>query len=405
MTDTWTGTSQQTLALVGIELPQQLEALMDWVAAYDAHEALWALALVVAGFLAGRLLASLCLKLLSRAASKTRSLLDDAVIEHLAAPLRVGLPLLLVRGLLPLVELPRATLAWLARQPWGFAVLALPLLAASAAYPNGILAPAGDFLPEWNEWLYHGCFFAFGLMLHGRQAELFAQFQRHWAGYAVAGLACYLIATAVNLRQGPVLLTAYAYHCISWLWSFAAIGLALRLVPSRHAVLGYLSDSAYWVYLLHYPLTILFGALLFEQPLSALAKMAINIAATTLVCLGSYELFVRHGAISQLLNGKRHPRRGRERSREHWVEEPRLVVEVLSRSTQKHDMTGELAFHRSFASIDEILLVRFDRRWCELWQRVGAHWSITDHAGSAELPLRITTAPIPLDEIYTPLEL
>lgn len=223
-------------------------------------------------------------------------------------------------------RLPRAwfapmesTLAWLARQPWGFAVLALPLLAASAAYPNGILAPAGDFLPEWNEWLYHGCFFAFGLMLHGRQAELFAQFQRHWAGYAVAGLACYLIATAVNLRQGPVLLTAYAYHCISWLWSFAAIGLALRLVPSRHAVLGYLSDSAYWVYLLHYPLTILFGALLFEQPLSALAKMAINIAATTLVCLGSYELFVRHGAISQLLNGKRHPRRGRERSREHGV--------------------------------------------------------------------------------------
>jgi glucans biosynthesis protein C len=223
-------------------------------------------------------------------------------------------------------RLPRAwfapmesTLAWLARQPWGFAVLALPLLAASAAYPNGILAPAGDFLPEWNEWLYHGCFFAFGLMLHGRQAELFAQFQRHWAGYAVAGLACYLIATSVNLRQGPVLLTAYAYHCISWLWSFAAIGLALRLVPSRHAVLGYLSDSAYWVYLLHYPLTILFGALLFEQPLSALAKMAINIAATTLVCLGSYELFVRHGAISQLLNGKRHPRRGRERSREHGV--------------------------------------------------------------------------------------
>ena len=223
-------------------------------------------------------------------------------------------------------RLPRAwfapmesTLAWLARQPWGVVVLALPLLAASAAYPNGILAPAGDFLPEWNEWLYHGCFFAFGLMLHGRQAELFAQFQRHWAGYAVAGLACYLIATSVNLRQGPVLLTAYAYHCISWLWSFAAIGLALRLVPSRHAVLGYLSDSAYWVYLLHYPLTILFGALLFEQPLSALAKMAINIAATTLVCLGSYELFVRHGAISQLLNGKRHPRRGRERSREHGV--------------------------------------------------------------------------------------
>jgi Uma2 family endonuclease len=58
-------------------------------------------------------------------------------------------------------------------------------------------------------------------------------------------------------------------------------------------------------------------------------------------------------------------------SKEHWVEEPRLVVEILSKSTQKHDMTGKLAFYRSLPTIEEILLVRFDQRWCELWQRVG----------------------------------
>jgi Uma2 family endonuclease len=92
-------------------------------------------------------------------------------------------------------------------------------------------------------------------------------------------------------------------------------------------------------------------------------------------------------------------------SRQHWVGEPRLVVEVLSRSTQKHDMAGKLAFYRSFPSIDEILLVRYDQRWCELWQRVGENWSIKDHIGSAELPLRTTPAPIPLDEIYAALEL
>ena len=68
-------------------------------------------------------------------------------------------------------------------------------------------------------------------------------------------------------------------------------------------------------------------------------------------------------------------------------------------------MTGKLAFYRSIASIDEILLVRFDRRWCELWQRVGGNWSIEDHIGSTLLPLRITTEPMPLDEIYAPLDL
>ncbi|MFO1074633.1 MAG: Uma2 family endonuclease [Geminicoccaceae bacterium] len=92
-------------------------------------------------------------------------------------------------------------------------------------------------------------------------------------------------------------------------------------------------------------------------------------------------------------------------SRQRWIEQPRLVVEILSPSTQKFDLTGKLAFYRALASIEEILLVRCDERWCELWQRVGRHWSIENHAGAASLPLRATTGPIPLDELYLPLEL
>ncbi len=213
-----------------------------------------------------------------------------------------------------LLCLPRAwfapsasVLAWLARQPWGFAVLALPLLAAGASYPRGFLVPSGAFLPPWNEWLHNGLFFVFGLVLHGRQAELFAQFQRRWALCAAAGLLFYAGTVVVMHLHGPALLGAYSYHCAGWLWSFACIGLALKFLQSRHRVLGYLSDSAYWVYLVHFPLTILFGALLYQLPLPALLKIAINIAATTLVCVGSYQLFVRHTWVSKLLNGKRHP--------------------------------------------------------------------------------------------------
>jgi fucose 4-O-acetylase-like acetyltransferase len=202
-------------------------------------------------------------------------------------------------------------LAWLARQPWGFAVLALPLLAAGVSYPRGFLVPTGAFLPPWNEWLHNGLFFVFGLMLYGRQTELFAQFQRRWAVCAAAGLLFYIGTGVVTRGYGPQLLGAYSYHCAGWLWSFACIGLALKFLQSRQAVLGYLSDSAYWVYLLHFPLTIIFGALLYQLPLPALLKIAINIAATTLVCVGSYQLFVRHTWVSQLLNGKRHPRSAR----------------------------------------------------------------------------------------------
>jgi hypothetical protein len=38
-----------------------------------------------------------------------------------------------------------------------------------------------------------------------------------------------------------------------------------------------------------------------------------------------------------------------------------------------------------------------------LWQRVGDNGSINDHIGSAELPLRITGSPLPLDAIDEPL--
>jgi glucan biosynthesis protein C len=83
---------------------------------------------------------------------------------------------------------------------------------------------------------------------------------------------------------------AYVYNCASWLWSFAFIGLFLRYLQHPHRWLGYLADSSYWVYLLHMPLTIGFGALLYGAPLPALAKITLNVMATTAVCLASYHL-------------------------------------------------------------------------------------------------------------------
>ena len=51
-----------------------------------------------------------------------------------------------------------------------------------------------------------------------------------------------------------------------------------------------------------------FGALLFGLEWSAGAKIGINIAATSLLCLASYHLLVRYSAVGALLNGQRHTR-------------------------------------------------------------------------------------------------
>lgn len=199
---------------------------------------------------------------------------------------------------------------------WGFAVLALPLAVVGASYPNGIVAPNGSFLPPLAEWMHNGLFFAFGLCLHASRETLLPLMARRAWRYGAAGLA-FLVLTLglVDMLQRQAgaashlpFWIALTYNCVAWLWSFALIGLALRYFPARNAVLGYLADSSYWVYLLHMPATIGFGALLFGVAMPALAKMALNIAATTLLCLATYHLFVRYTPVSQFLNGKRHTR-------------------------------------------------------------------------------------------------
>ncbi|RYF38923.1 MAG: acyltransferase [Comamonadaceae bacterium] len=207
--------------------------------------------------------------------------------------------------------LQRLGLAW-----WGFAVLALPLALVGAFYPNGVVMPSGAFLPPPAEWLHNGLFYLFGYCAHARQQVLFAGFTRRWPIYAALGLA-FFVATAVLVRLlddppragfGWPLAIALVYNCASWLWSFALIGAFLRFLQRPYAPLTYLADSSYWVYLVHMPLTIGFGALLYGMPWPAFAKLSANVLATTAVCLASYHLLVRFTAVGALLNGRRHPR-------------------------------------------------------------------------------------------------
>jgi fucose 4-O-acetylase-like acetyltransferase len=206
----------------------------------------------------------------------------------------------------------------LGRAPWGFIVLALPLAWVGSFYGDGLVKPSGHFLPPLTEWLHNGLFYVFGIALHQHQKALFPLYLRRWPVYAVTGLACFM-ATGVLYdllaRPGSPAIgylpfwIALAYNACSWLWSFTLIGLFLAHLQRPHSWLAYLADSSYWVYLVHMPLTIGIGALLFGLPLPALAKMLINVLATTAICLVSYHLCVRFTPVSSLLNGKRHVRK------------------------------------------------------------------------------------------------
>jgi Uma2 family endonuclease len=93
------------------------------------------------------------------------------------------------------------------------------------------------------------------------------------------------------------------------------------------------------------------------------------------------------------------------RSPGHWIVAPQVVIEILSPSTARRDSSEKLHFYRSLPSVEETLLVRSDRRHVEHWQRNGELWTFRDLIGSAAIAVRLLSSPIPLDEIYAPLEL
>lgn len=199
---------------------------------------------------------------------------------------------------------------------WGLIILTLPLTIAGAGYRAGVLTPNGSFIPNLNELVHNGVFFIFGWCLYRYRDALLGKFAAHYWKYLLAGsvtfgVALKLFAVFVAAPSSVPYLTAniaFVFGLTSWLWSVGLLGLFLKHMDRQNAVLRYVSDSSYWVFLVHMLGTIGFGALLYTAPLGAFAKIAINIAATTAMCLASYQLFVRHTWIGTLLNGKRQPR-------------------------------------------------------------------------------------------------
>ncbi len=201
----------------------------------------------------------------------------------------------------------------LAGRWWGFVVLTLPLAIIGSTYSGGMVAPDGSFIPSARELAYNGLFFLFGWYLYLQQDTVLPSYAKNWWKYALAGGVTFFLtlvlfgALAKNPKAIPHIqaCVAFAFNCTSWLWSFALIGLFVRYLSRQNAVLQYVSDSSYWVYLVHMLGTIGFGALIYNLPIGAFGKMGLNIFLTTVACLVTYQALVRYTPIGVLLNGRR----------------------------------------------------------------------------------------------------
>lgn len=83
------------------------------------------------------------------------------------------------------------------------------------------------------------------------------------------------------------------------------------------------------------------------------------------------------------------------------VPAPRLIVEVLSESTESIDKHRKVAAYGGLPSVEEIWLIDGRQRWMLVWQRVEGRWLAgLPLTGSAGFTSRVLGVEVPLDRLY-----
>lgn len=89
-----------------------------------------------------------------------------------------------------------------------------------------------------------------------------------------------------------------------------------------------------------------------------------------------------------------------EDPKKHTVVNPKLIVEVLSPSTEDYDRGEKLAHYKQIPSLEEIVLVAHEERRLELWHRRGAQWTLDVAHGNDTATLATLACSLPLDDVY-----
>lgn len=87
-----------------------------------------------------------------------------------------------------------------------------------------------------------------------------------------------------------------------------------------------------------------------------------------------------------------------------WIEYPTLVVEVLSKSTARHDRGDKFAGYKHIPTFREYVLVEYRKRAVTVWRRDEADgvglWSAATYTPGYDVALESVALTLPMDLIY-----
>lgn len=83
----------------------------------------------------------------------------------------------------------------------------------------------------------------------------------------------------------------------------------------------------------------------------------------------------------------------------YWVEKPRLLIEVLSATTEAIDRREKLVAYQRIESLEEYVLVEQTRRAIEIYRRIGGEWTL-ESVDEGLVRLASVDLSIPIEAVY-----
>jgi peptidoglycan/LPS O-acetylase OafA/YrhL len=182
----------------------------------------------------------------------------------------------------------------------------ITFLIYSLIKPEAIDEDVFAFIPSISGFIFYLFFYLVGWVLFKSKHLLNSMIRLDWLCF-VLGLVVYSVHFFMKDSINDTLpLKLIIKSLTTWLFIFGITGLFLRYGSNYSKRMRYISDSSYWVYLLHLPLTLLIPGLIADWPLNAILKLLIVVTSTTIICFITYHYLVRGTFVGQFLNGRKY---------------------------------------------------------------------------------------------------
>jgi glucans biosynthesis protein C len=225
-------------------------------------------------------------------------------------PVMLAVDWLLRRVPIRLLAAASRLFRWVLQSRWRALYLAVLSGGPMAAMGGWLTTPSG-FEPHLLILFAYFLFFAFGWALYFERDILNQVGQGGW-WEITTGLCLNCLGYAVLVETLPARLWCFVGPLATWLFLFGILSLSLRYLERPVGWIRYLSDSSYWLYLIHVPVLLWVQVLVAPLALPALLKGLLTLGIAMPAMLVSYHFVVRSTWVGVLLNGFRFPRDTKE---------------------------------------------------------------------------------------------